>query len=128
MWTRAQRRNVFSVRQVSDIQNWLIFFFSYFELELNDFGWDRYYRVAIFDHDLFSFEDVELNSWPVIVITNPKDAQFLSNREPLIRQNWSTHIRVFIFTPGNAPPTWRVNVFIDNRFLGIMRFVLKYFW
>ena len=35
------------------------------------------------DHDLFSFHDYFLNTWPLILITNPKNARYYSNKEPL---------------------------------------------
>lgn len=34
------------------------------------------YRLAAIDHGLFSFADLNHNSWPIILITNPKHALF----------------------------------------------------
>lgn len=49
---------------------------SYLELELGDWKSTRVYRVAAIDHGIFTFVDVKHNKWPVILITNPKDALF----------------------------------------------------
>ena len=52
------------------------------------------YRVLAIDHDIFSFVDVRLNTWPIILITNPKDAHYvMPPHEPLGRMRKSTHIR-----------------------------------
>lgn len=42
------------------------------ELEVADFVHRGRYRVAAFDHDVFSFVDVKAGEWPVILVTNPK--------------------------------------------------------
>lgn len=64
------------------------------ELELADWKMSRMYRVAVLDQGLFSFSDVVFDSWPVVVVSNPK-AAFLLSHEPFD----STHIRLFIFSP-----------------------------
>ncbi|MEQ2183986.1 hypothetical protein GOODEAATRI_003478 [Goodea atripinnis] len=52
------------------------------------------YRVLAFDHDLLSFSDLQFEQWPAVLITNPKDAQYLHpGVEPLSRIRRSTHIR-----------------------------------
>lgn len=52
------------------------------------------YRILAFDHDLLSFSDLTFEDWPAVVITNPKDAQYLHpGVEPLGRIYSSTHIR-----------------------------------
>lgn len=52
------------------------------------------YRVLAFDHDLLSFSDLKFEQWPAVLITNPKDAQYLHpGVEPLGRIRRSTHIR-----------------------------------
>lgn len=72
---------------------------GYLELELADFKDLRRYRIGAIDHGLFSFNDVTLNQWPVIVITNPKAALFsMPNSEPLQRIAKSTHIRALAFS------------------------------
>uniref|UniRef100_A0AAQ5Y399 Calcineurin-like phosphoesterase domain-containing protein n=1 Tax=Amphiprion ocellaris TaxID=80972 RepID=A0AAQ5Y399_AMPOC len=64
------------------------------ELELGDWMDNRRYRVLAFDHDLLSFSDLKFEQWPAVLITNPKDAQYLHpGREPLGRIRRSTHIR-----------------------------------
>lgn len=55
---------------------------GFLELELADFMTHRKFRVAVFDHGLFSFADVELGTWPIAIITNPKNILF-NNRESL---------------------------------------------
>ena len=55
--------------------------------------------MLVFDHDLFSFQDIFLNEKPVVVITNPKHHQFLSpSHEPVSRIAQSTHIRLIAST------------------------------
>uniref|UniRef100_A0A671LTA7 Transmembrane protein 62-like n=1 Tax=Sinocyclocheilus anshuiensis TaxID=1608454 RepID=A0A671LTA7_9TELE len=73
------------------------------ELELGDWMENRRYRILAFDHDLFSFTDLTFEDWPAVLITNPKDAQYLHpGVEPLGRIRSSTHIRclcVFLHPP-----------------------------
>ncbi|KAF3845186.1 hypothetical protein F7725_008349 [Dissostichus mawsoni] len=53
------------------------------------------YRVLAFDNDLLSFSDLKFEQWPAVLITNPKDAQYLHpGLEPLGRIRRSTHISV----------------------------------
>lgn len=66
------------------------------------------------DHDLFSFADVELGKWPYVLITNPKDARFLSH-EPTKRMLRSTHVRVLVFGPHKVASA---KLFIDGKFHG----------
>ena len=52
------------------------------------------YRVFAVDHGLFSFVDKTFDTWPVVLITNPKHAQFnMPHYEPLGRMVRSTHVR-----------------------------------
>ena len=52
------------------------------------------FRVLAVDHDLLSFVDARLGDWPLILVTNPKDAQFLApHHEPTESIKYSTHIR-----------------------------------
>ncbi len=65
-----------------------------------------------FDHDLFSFVDSTLDKWPLIMITSPKDARFLSpTKEPIKRMLYSTHVRVLVFSPENIRS---VEILIDG--------------
>lgn len=55
-----------------------------------------------FDHDLFSFVDTTIGVWPLVLVTNPKDAKFLApSREPVDRMLNSTHIRILVFSTAN---------------------------
>ncbi|XP_040916537.1 transmembrane protein 62 [Toxotes jaculatrix] len=86
------------------------------ELELGDWMDNRRYRVLAFDHDLLSFSDLSFEQWPAVLITNPKDAQYLHpGVEPLGRIRKSTHIRILAFS--EAPIT-AVHVSIDGQPLG----------
>ncbi|GFT54032.1 transmembrane protein 62 [Trichonephila clavipes] len=70
------------------------------ELELADWKENRKYRICAVDHGIFSFVDNYLEDWPLILVTNPKDALMLMPAiEPLYRILKSTHIRVLIFSP-----------------------------
>ena len=40
------------------------------------------YRIMAIDHGILSFTEATLGQWPQIVVTNPKDARFLSRHEP----------------------------------------------
>lgn len=71
------------------------------------------YRLLAFDHDLFSFTDTSINSWPLVLITNPKDARFiLPSREPLKRISFSSHIRLLAFSPDVITS---VRVWVDDE-------------
>ena len=49
------------------------------------------------DHDMFSFPDTSLHHWPLILITNPINSQFVvPSQEPIGRMKYSTHIRYFV--------------------------------
>ncbi|KAM4691056.1 transmembrane protein 62 [Rhinophrynus dorsalis] len=86
------------------------------ELELGDWMSNRRYRVFAFDHDLFSFADLEFEKWPVILITNPKSALYTNSaQEPLHRILHSTHIRILAFS---TAPITSVMVSIDGVLLG----------
>ncbi|XP_049597074.1 transmembrane protein 62 isoform X1 [Syngnathus scovelli] len=86
------------------------------ELELGDWMDNRRYRVLAFDHDLLSFSDLRFEKWPAVVITNPKDAQYLHPvREPLDRIRRSTHIRILAFSEAAIMV---VRVSVDNEALG----------
>ncbi|XP_071354794.1 transmembrane protein 62 isoform X2 [Trachinotus anak] len=86
------------------------------ELELGDWMDNRRYRVLAFDHDLLSFSDLRFERWPAVLITNPKEAQYLHpGQEPLGRIRRSTHIRLLAFS--EAPIT-AVHVSVDGEPLG----------
>ncbi|CAJ1074457.1 transmembrane protein 62 isoform X1 [Xyrichtys novacula] len=86
------------------------------ELELGDWMDNRRYRVLAFDHDLLSFSDLKFEQWPAVLITNPKDAQYLHpGVEPLGRMRRSTHIRILAFSEAAITA---VHVSIDGEPLG----------
>ena len=73
---------------------------GHLELELADWKVNRRYRIIAIDHDLLSFTDTYYMKWPVILVTNPKDVRFSAPLvEPLSRMEYSTHIRLLIFSP-----------------------------
>uniref|UniRef100_A0A3B3DQU1 Transmembrane protein 62 n=1 Tax=Oryzias melastigma TaxID=30732 RepID=A0A3B3DQU1_ORYME len=87
------------------------------ELELGDWM-DNRYRVLAFDHDLLSFSDLRFERWPAVVITNPKDAQYLHPElEPLGRMRKSTHI-ILAFSEASITA---VHVSIDGESVGSAR-------
>ncbi|KAG7257115.1 hypothetical protein CRUP_012475 [Coryphaenoides rupestris] len=89
------------------------------ELELGDWMENRRYRVLAFDHDLLSFSDLTFQRWPAVLITNPKEAQYLHPaREPLGRIRRSTHIRVLAFSEAAVTA---VQVSVDGEPLGPCR-------
>lgn len=57
------------------------------------------FRIMVVDHDLVSFADLNYKNntgsslWPIVVVTNPKNAGFLFSKEPFYRIKQSTHIR-----------------------------------
>ncbi|RVE57512.1 hypothetical protein OJAV_G00216800 [Oryzias javanicus] len=89
------------------------------ELELGDWMDNRRYRVLAFDHDLLSFSDLRFERWPAVLITNPKDAQYLHpGLEPLGRMRKSTHIRILAFSEASITA---VHVSIDGESVGSAR-------
>ena len=86
------------------------------ELELADFQRSQRFRVLAVDHGLLSFVDVPLRQWPIILITNPKEAIYaMPNHEPLEKIMLSSHVRVLVFSPS---PIRYVTVKIDGYVLG----------
>lgn len=68
-----------------------------------------------FDHDLFSFSDMTLGHAPYILVTNPKDARFISpGREPTERMLYSSHVRMLLFSPAELVS---VQLLIDDELL-----------
>uniref|UniRef100_A0A8C4UR41 Transmembrane protein 62 n=1 Tax=Falco tinnunculus TaxID=100819 RepID=A0A8C4UR41_FALTI len=86
------------------------------ELELGDWMDNRRYRILAFDHDLFSFSDLNFEEWPVVLITNPKSFLYSSSaHEPLVKILHSTHVRILAFSPSVIIS---VKVNIDGVHLG----------
>ncbi|XP_023936290.1 transmembrane protein 62 [Bicyclus anynana] len=72
---------------------------GYLELELGDWKDNRMYRLAAIDHGIFSFVDQKHNTWPLVLVTNPKHARYLlPGREPLQLVPESSHIRILAFS------------------------------
>lgn len=66
-----------------------------------------------FDHDLFSFVDTTIGEWPLVLVTNPKNAKFLApSREPIDRMLNSTHIRILVFSTVNIES---IQLLIDGQ-------------
>ncbi|XP_063701317.1 transmembrane protein 62-like [Culicoides brevitarsis] len=86
---------------------------GFLELELGDWMQNRLYRVVAFDHGLLSFVDVKHGKWPVVLVTNPKNALFNAPvREDIQLQRESTHIRLLIFS---TAPIVECRVKIDTN-------------
>ncbi|CAH0750252.1 unnamed protein product [Diatraea saccharalis] len=72
---------------------------GYLELELGDWKDNRMFRLAAIDHGFFSFVDQKHNTWPLVLVTNPKHARYaMSGREPIQLIPDSTHIRILAFS------------------------------
>ncbi|KAK9885653.1 hypothetical protein WA026_012417 [Henosepilachna vigintioctopunctata] len=72
---------------------------GFLELELGDWKDNRMYRILAIDHGIFSFIDVEMNEWPVVLITNPKNALFINpQRENVDSIRTSHFIRILAFS------------------------------
>lgn len=86
---------------------------GFLELELGDWKDNRMYRLLAIDHGLFSFVDIKHGSWPVVLITNPKDALFvIPYKENLDTIKQSTHIRILAFSLVNIDS---VKVRVNNE-------------
>eukprot|EP01080_Neovahlkampfia_damariscottae_P011835 gene11835-5165_t len=103
---------------------------SHLELEVADFKQTQKLRLLAFDHDIFSFKDFYFNQFPVILVTNPKEAKYLSENEPTYKIGNSTHIRMLIFSEGRIN---KIQVFIDQielkeqiNFIGNNMFVMAW--
>jgi hypothetical protein len=90
---------------------------DHLELEVQDMVTNYKYRIMAMDHDILAHNDVVLGRFPAVLITNPKDARYLSKLEPLYRMRESTHIRMFVFSPN---PILSVQVFIDGKSVGVV--------
>lgn len=68
------------------------------DLELNDLKDNGIFRIASFDHDLFSFIDTKIDKMPFILLTNPVDHCSMTTRQDRDTILRSTHIRVLLFS------------------------------
>lgn len=72
---------------------------GFLDIEVADWRAKRVFRLAAIDHGLFSFEDFHFPTWPLILITNPKDHKFsMPQLENLQLISRSSHIRVLVFS------------------------------
>ena len=72
---------------------------GFLEIELGDWMKNRMYRLAAFDHGIFSFVDLYHNEWPIVLITNPKNSLFnVPDKEDPNLILESTHIRLIAFS------------------------------
>ena len=70
------------------------------ELELGDWKENRRFRLMAVDNGLLSFVDVDHGKWPVVLVTNPKKAEFLSPQvEHIENILQSKMIRILAFSP-----------------------------
>lgn len=86
---------------------------GFLELELADFLRTRRFRIAAFDNGLLSIIDRPLDTYPIALITNPKNMLFNNPfKEDINLIKTSTHIRILAFSksPINV---CRIN--IDNE-------------
>ncbi len=86
------------------------------ELELGDWKDNRIFRILAFDGGIFSFEDYSASESIFVLITNPKNIQFKTERERNIGKiRYSTHIRFLIFS---QKPINKSSVYIDDKYVG----------
>ena len=70
------------------------------ELELGDWKENRRYRLMAVDNGMLSFVDVDHGKWPVVLVTNPKNSEFISPQvEKIENILQSSSIRVLAFSP-----------------------------
>ncbi|KAJ6243077.1 transmembrane protein [Anaeramoeba flamelloides] len=81
----------------------------------------REYRIVAIDNDIVNFIETDLDEWPKLLPTNPKNALFISKHEPLERISQSTHIRVLIYQNPSKSRVVSVQVKIDGKEIGYMR-------
>ncbi|XP_064622069.1 transmembrane protein 62-like isoform X2 [Lineus longissimus] len=91
------------------------------ELELGDWRDNRIYRVMAIDHDLLSFIDVTFGQWPIILVTNPKNAAFVvPHHEPTGRMLRSSFIRTLVWSDSEIE---KVDISINGQHHGQARHV-----
>lgn len=75
---------------------------GFLELELGDWKDNRFFRVLAVDQGHMAFADARYhsasNDSTVVVVTNPKDANFLISSDSLTSIQTSSHIRVLVFS------------------------------
>ena len=69
------------------------------EYELGDWKENRRFRVLAIDNGILSFVDQTHTEWPIILVTNPKDSNFVAPQvENFQNILASTLIRVLVLT------------------------------
>jgi len=69
------------------------------EYELGDWKENRRFRVLAVDNGILSFVDQKHTEWPIILVTNPKDSNFVAPQvEDFQNVLASTFIRVLVFS------------------------------
>ncbi len=94
------------------------------ELEGLDFKLRSAYRIVAVDAGLVTFLDTSIHAtWPLIMITTPKPAAYLSPREPWATSlAASTEIHILVFDPGcSSPSNVTVRVWLDDHDMGLAR-------
>jgi hypothetical protein len=84
---------------------------GHYELESHDFAHENSVRIFAFDNGILSFEDVQVDDKPKILITNPKDCRYMSELEPFHKMGGG-QIRFLIFSKKDFS---KLSVFIDNK-------------
>ena len=70
------------------------------ELELGDWKENRRYRLLAVDNGILSFVDVDHGNWPVVLITNPKNSNFLAPKVEKVENILaSPFVRILAFSP-----------------------------
>jgi len=70
------------------------------ELELGDWKENRRYRLLAVDNGILSFVDVDHANWPVVLITNPKNSNFLAPKVEKVENILaSPFVRILAFSP-----------------------------
>lgn len=70
------------------------------ELELGDWKENRRYRILAVDNGLLSFTDQDHGSWPAVLVTNPKRADFIAPQVDRVENILASKvIRVLAFSP-----------------------------
>jgi len=67
------------------------------ELEVADMKTRSWTRIAAVDNGVFTIADSLLGTWPTVLVTNPKDARFMTENDPLALMQNSTHIRALVY-------------------------------
>jgi hypothetical protein len=73
------------------------------ELEVDDLKYDKSWRLLAYENGQLTFSEQKLGEFPLGLVTHPKDARYLHEKEPFYAN--STHVRVLAYTSSNAAIT-----------------------